>query len=164
MKRISLILLFLAISVGQALAAVTDGITLTGCSQVWPGTYKCTIHWANDTGTDIGPTEIILQTASGVGIAGKITRWKTIPDATSVPTTGYIPHLLEDNDATNGLELCDNLAEARSTTANEGDFCLHGSAYGPPGTTGTVYPYVEGLTNANDDEGDIEIWIEVPYQ
>ena len=151
MKRLALFFLFFGVVV-SAQAAVTDGITLTSCVPIERYIQKCTIHFANDTGTDIGPQSVGIP-------AGFLMRWKTVPDGTNAPTALYDVKILEDNDTTNGLELIENI-DNQSATANGGDRVLHGGAYGPLWHDGTIYVFVSGLTNGNDDEGDIIIWID----
>lgn len=159
-KLLTVLVALLALFVSNSLpAAVTDGVTLTGCVDVsnflvkTGRVKKCTIHWANDTGTDIGPTAVSLP-------AGYILRWKTVPSVISPPTAAYDPKILEDSDTTNGLSLIQNMDD-RSATKREGGFVLHGSAFGLLWQDGVVYVHVSGLTDGSDDEGDIVLWVDL---
>ena len=138
-----------------AFGAVDDGITLTGCTAPKTGKVRiCTIAWANDTGTDIGPTAINIT-------AGTIIRVDFIPDATNAPTAAYDAFVYESATAAKAADLTGGTGADLSATVTSVTVPDLGDSAGGLWHSGTVYPFVSGLTNANDDEGEIIIYVYV---
>ena len=155
MKKLTALLVTLLVLcfTASAFAAVDDGITLTGCTKANAQAVRvCTIAWANDTGTDLGPTEIAIP-------AGTIIRVDFIPDATNEPTPNHDIYIYESATAVKAADLVGGIGVNLSATVTTSKVPDLGDSAGGIYQTGTIYPFIDQVTNANDDEGTIIIYI-----
>lgn len=160
MKKLFLIVFVCSLffSIG-AMAAVDDGITLSGeCTKISGSNVRqCTVAWANDTGTDIGPTAINLP-------VGYILSMDVIPDGTNAPTANYDVYVYKTSSEATSNDIFGGTCIDHSATLDTSDCVPYSSTSGvfrQAWQDGTVFVHVDGLTNSNDDEGTLIIYVEV---
>lgn len=147
-----LLTLAMVLFTSSCFAAVDDGISVTCTRANRSDIRTCTVAWANDTGTDIGPVGLNIP-------AGYIRQMAFVPDTTSTPTAAYDAFLYESNSSTTGFDLLFGAGADLSATVTHVAIPDLGDSHGQVWQNGTVYPHVSGLTNSNDDEGTIILHI-----